>query len=271
MDNSPSGPAELRVVVYSKPVSPDLLAAVLQHELRLHHTDALIWARHLPGVLNGTFSEEKAQALVAALARIGVRSRAILADEVPDLRRTTVIHHVRCTDLGLQVIQIDGEPGVLVPWDAIQMVCIGEVPIDVNRHYSAAKWTGISAGHHFQSAGINLTGAPTCEAWIVSRPPLPVICIDQGYMNYEYLGSRRVDSAASNFHTFIADVTRQATSAKLTESTVAYLSHIKPEMYRFVNREELIRHVTLQALIVRETNSTVQPQPPTEALSLGTP
>lgn len=272
MTNSDSGPDELRVVVFSKPNHPDELAAVFQQELKLHPTDALIWARHVPGILTATFPAAQAQTLVAAMNRIGVRSSALPADQIPDLHHATVIHHVRCTDDGLRLMQASGEPGALIPWAAIQLVCVGEVPIDVNRHYSSGNWTAVSAGHHFQSGGIVAPGTPALEAWIVCQPPLPALCIDHGHMNYEYLGSRRVDSAACNFHSFITDVIKYATDAPLTESTKAYLTHIKPETYRFPSREDLIRHVALQTLLARDSKNAVLPSSPSiDALSLGAP
>ncbi len=272
MTNSDSGPDELRVVVFSKANHPDELAAVFQQELKLHPTDALIWARHVPGILTGTFPAGQAHALVAAITRIGGHGSAFPADQIPDLHHATVIHHMRCTDDGLRLMQANGEPGGLIPWAAIQVVCVGEVPIDVNRHYSSGNWTAVSAGHHYQSGGVVAPGTPALEAWIVCQPPLPAICIDHGHMNYEYLGSRRVDSAACNFHSFITDVIKSATGARLTESTNAYLSHIQPETYRFPSREDLIRHVTLQTLLARESQSAVPPpSPPIDALSLGTP
>ena len=250
------------MAVYSKPDSAQELNSVFQRELKLHPTDALIWARHVPGILSSAFSADQARALVTAIHQIGVRSSAIPATDIPDLHHAAHVHHARCTDSGLQIVTINSEQEFVVPWSAIELICLGEVPVETNRHYSTGIWSGVSAGHHYQSSGVTVPGTPSLEAWIVCRQPHPVLCIDHGRMNYEYLGARRVDSATCNFQQFITDLTDKATSARLTESTVCYLRHIDPEKYRYSTRDDLLRHATLQTLMNRES-AAASPLPPT--------
>jgi hypothetical protein len=246
-----SGTDQYRVAVFSAPDDPQALSRVFQSQLDLHPTDALIWANHLPGVLNHTFPVEQARALVVALLDIGIHSSVIAPGDLPEPQRALVVHHVRCTEQGLEIVQRYGETDLLVPWAAVELICIGEVPVETRRHFSAGTWTGISAGHHYQSPSSSLPGPPSLEVWIVCQPPLPMLCIDHGHMNYEYLGARRVDSATFNFREFITDLTRHATRATLTESTRAYLSHVDPEQYRYRSLEALLHAVTLQTLIAR--------------------
>ncbi len=247
-----SAPGEYRVAIYSRIDNPYELSDVLQRELKLHPSDALIWAHHLPGILNKTFSAEQARALVAALDEIGIRGSVIPAVDIPDLHRATVVHHACCTEKGLEIVQLHSDEDILVPWSAIELICVGEVPVDTSRHYSTGMWSGVSAGHHYQLPGISVPGAPSLEVWIACRPPLPIFVIDHGRMNYEYLGARRVDSATANFKQFIADLTEHAMNATLTESTTAYIGHVHPERYRFQSRDDFVHHVTLQTLMTRQ-------------------
>ena len=258
MVESCTRPDEYRVAIYSKSDSPQDLSNLLQRELKLHPSDALIWAHHTPGVLSKTFTAEQARALVAAIDQIGIRGSVIHALDLPDPHRATVVHHTRCTEQGLQIVELHNEQDILVPWSDIELICIGEVPLETSRHYSAGMWAGVSAGHHYQSPGVSVPGTPGLEAWVVCRPPHPILCIDHGRMNYEYLGSRRSDSAALNFKQFVMDLTQHATNATLTESTLAYMDHVDPERYRFQSRDDLMRYVTLHTLMVRERTDVPQ-------------
>lgn len=261
MTENSTAPGEYRIAVYTQLEDLHELSAVFQQVLELHPTDALVWSRHVPGILNKTFSAEQAQTLTAAISQLGIRCRAVLSSVIPDLHHALVLHHAQCTDQGLEIVGLDGEPETLVPWSAIQMICIGETPIETSRHYPPGMWSGVSAGHHYQNAGINLSGTPSLEAWITCAAPFPNLRIDHERMNYEYLGERRVDSSAVNFKQFVQDLTRQATAAMLTESTRAYLLHVQPEHYRFKSLDDLIHYATLQALLAREPASPIPSAP----------
>lgn len=260
MTEADSGADEYRVAVYSPIPDPPGFIELFQRELQLTRTDAQIWTHRLPGVLTPHFSAAQAEQLVQAIGQIGARGAAIRAVDVPDPQRATVIHHARCADSGLEIIQLKEDHNFTVPWSEVELICVGEVPLDASRHFSSGKWVAVTAGHHYQSPGVTVPATPSFEAWIVCRPPHPMLCFDQGRMNYEYLGSRLSESAAQNFKQFISDLTTHASHAGLTESTLAYLEHVEPERYRFPARDDLWRYVTLNVLMHRQ-----RPAPSAEA------
>lgn len=267
MTEDSTEPDVYRVAVFSQLADPRELSQVFQDVLQLHPTDALVRSRHVPGILTETFSEEQARTLTAAISQLGIRSSAIRAAEIPDLHHATAVHHAQCVEPGLQLIGLHGQPETLVPWSAIQMICIGETPLETSQHFPSGKWSGVSAGHHYQNPALNLACTPSLEAWITCAAPFPSLRIDHERMNYEYLGARRVDSSAVNFKQFVQDLTRQATAAMLTESTVAYLRHVEPEHYRFKSPDELIRYATLHAVQARLAVPICAPYPLSDEVS----
>lgn len=260
-----------RVAIHTRAADLHALSEVFQRVLQIHPTDAMIWARHVPGVLHDTFTAGQARALTAAINQSGLRVSAIRDSDVPDLHHALTVHHARCQDDGLQLMGRNGEPDELIPWSAIQTVSVGEVPLETVHHYPSGMWNGVSAGHHYQGSEISLPLTPSLEAWITCAAPFPNLRIDHEHMNYEYLGERRVDSATCNFKEFIQDLTARATGALLTESTTAYLRHVEPERFRFTSPEDLLRYATLQAVLARESSSDTLPQSATVQPEAGIP
>lgn len=252
---------DYRVAISGRTADPHDLSEIFQRVLHLHPTDAMIWARHVPGVLTETFTADQARELIAAIEPLGIDVSAIPAADVPDLHHALPVHHARCQDDGLQIVGVDGEPSVLIPWPAVQMVSVGEVPLESAHHYPSGMWSGVSAGHHYQNPDITLALTPSLEAWMTCAPPYPNLRIDHEHMNYEYLGERRVDSATCNFKEFLQDVTTRATGALATESTEAYLRHIEPERFRFSGLDELLHYATLHAALARKPARVKLPVP----------
>lgn len=244
--------SDYRLAIYSQIKDPHVLSAVFQSVLKVHPTDAIVWARHVPGVLNESFTVRQAQELASAIQAQGFRARAIQRDQVPNLRQAIAVHHARCEMNGLQLIELHGMPEILIPWSAIQMICVGEVPIEISRHFPAGPFSGLSASHHYHPPQIDVPLTPSLKLLITCGQFLPNIRIDHERMNYEYLGSRRVESATSNFQQFIQDLATRATSAQLTGSTRAYMNHEQPESYRFKSPDEFLQYATLEATLARE-------------------
>lgn len=264
-------PDDYRIAISTRMADPHDLSEIFQRVLHLHPTDAMIWARHVPGVLTETFTADQTRELIAAIEPLGVGVSAIRAADVPDLQHALPVHHVRCQDDGLQVVGVDGEPRVLIPWSAVQMVSVGEVPLESAHHYPSGMWSGVSAGHHYQNPEFSLPLTPSLEAWITCAPPYPNLRIDHEHMNYEYLGERRVDSATCNFKEFLQDVTTHATGALVTDSTEAYLRHIEPERFRFSGLDELVHYATLQAVLARKSAFEKLPVPTAADQETSTP
>jgi len=241
------------VVIYTKQQDPHDLSLVFQEVLKLHPTDATIWARHVPGLLNEILTLGQAQTLVSAIGAIGQQAEAIPCAAVPDLHQARAVHHARCEESGLQILDLHGAPETLIPWPEIQMLCVGEVPRENSKHYPTTIGSGLSAGHYYKRTEFNVPQTHSLELWLTCSAPTPILFIEHDQMNYEYLGTRRVDSSTVNFHQFVEDLQTRSTNALLPESTQAYLKHDHPEHFRFKNADDFSRYATLNALLARKS------------------
>ena len=242
---------DYRVAVFSPVHDPEHLSEIFQQILGAHPTDARIWARHLPGVLNETFSQSVAQKLAAAMAQAGLQVQVIKRDEVAILNRAERVHHVNFSENGLVLMNLYGQPAITIPWPAIEMICVGEAPLETTRHFSAERWDGIAGGRRSPHPPLETVLSPGLEAWITCRGTYPMLRIDHEHMNYECLGNRRVASSTVNFRSLIGDIVERATAAKLPESTLAYLKHERSLRYRFNTAADLLQYASLQALLAR--------------------
>jgi hypothetical protein len=249
---------EFRVAISTQP--PDLheLSTVFQEVLSIHPTDAMVWARHLPGILTQSFSASQAQTLTAALQALGLHVIVFRQDETPILQTAQEVHHARCEENGLQILDLHGESEKIIPWPAVQMICVGEAPLETTYRYPAGTWAGVSAGRHYQRPELQVPLTPNLEVWIACASPFPALRISDKKMNYEYLGPRRQDSSSANFLMFVQDISENANAALLTESTVAYLKHDHPQRYRFQSAEAMEQFATLQTLVARESAFKVE-------------
>jgi hypothetical protein len=248
--------AEYRVAIFARVKDPLELSRVFQQVLGTHPTDANIWTRHVPGILNESFTAEQSNLLVETLTGLGMRVSAVRREDIPDLHRSVLVHHARCELDGLLLIELHDHRLVTIPWNCIQMICVGEIPQDITRHYPPGVWCGLSAARPDHQTAIVTPLTPSLRTWIVCQPPYPILCVDHHFMNYEYLGTRRTDSSADNFRQFIQDIADHAPAAFLPESTCAYLEHTRPERYRFPNPDDFLRYATLESLLARQSSST---------------
>ncbi|HVW00157.1 MAG TPA: hypothetical protein VHB77_07455, partial [Planctomycetaceae bacterium] len=106
---------------------------------------------------------------------------------------------------------------------------------------------------------------PSLQLWIECRSPTALLQIVHQHMNYEYLGSRRTDSATANFATFVEDLVRFAPQAVRTRSTEAYLSGEESYRYRFNSSDDLAHYVVWQIMLARQAAAASVPvvEPPT--------
>ncbi len=243
---------DYRIVIFTQLKDPRELGRVFSEKLDMHVVDADLWAHHVPGVLNESFSEEQARELAAAIGALGIQVAAIRRSQIPDLRRAVPAHHVRCEEHGLQVIDMHGKQETVIPWAAVEMVCVGELPLDIARHHAPDMWNGVLGRNssHDQSKDPLATG---WEVLVTCRHPYPNLKIEHDRMNYEYLGSRHTGSSESNFRHLVSDLTGSATQALVSESTQSYLQHNHPGKHHFKNQHELIHYATLSALLARES------------------
>lgn len=248
-----------RIVVYSNPGDPHALSKIFEQQLHLAPSDAGVSIRHFPGVLNEDFAQDEAETLALAMRGIGLRVSVIPREDIPNLHHAMVVHHPCCTADGIQLIEPEGHPSAVIPWSAIQMVCVGEVAPSVLRRHPPTIPVIPPTGHHYQRPAIDVPFTPFQEAWITCRPPFPHLRFDQDRMNFEYLGSERVDSAATNFRHFIQDVIAHAPAVFVPESTQAFLEHDQERQHQFKDSEALLHYATLQTLLARETLIQLSP------------
>lgn len=249
---------DYRIAIFTRVQEPSELARIFSQHLAMHPTDAEIWSHHVPGVLNESFSIRQAEDLITAINARGIHAKAFRRAEIPDLRQCIPVHHVRCDEGGLQVIDLHDKHEALIPWAAIEMLCVGELPRDAVRHRAPDMWNGSYSGHYSShGAGLDPFG-PEVELWITCRHPSPILRIVHDQVNYEYLGPRRSGSSTINFRSLLLDLAQKATNAWLTESTVDYLQHVHPGRFHFHSSDELLRYATLQALLAREKSNNLR-------------
>jgi len=241
-----------RIVIYSELNDPRALSRIFEQELNRAPRDASVWIHHIPGVLNEDFARDKAENLASAMRSIGLRVSVILRADIPNLHQAIVVLHPCCTDEGLQLIEPAGHSSAVIPWSAMQMVCVGEVAPNVLRRHPPTIPVIPPTGHHYQRPAIDVPFTPLHEAWITCQPPFPHLRFDQDRMNFEDLGSRQVDSAATNFRQFIQDVIAHAPAVFVPECTRAFLDHDQERQHQFKNSEALLHYATLQTLLARE-------------------
>lgn len=243
---------DYRVAIFPPVKDMEALGGLFQMVVGAHPIDARIWARQTPGVLRERFALEDAQELVESMARLGQKSSVVRADAVPDLDKAVRVHHVRCVDQGLAILNLHGQTETTVPWPAIEMICVGEVPLDNTRHFASERWDGLSGGRRAPHPPVETALSAGLEAWITCSSPYPNLRIDHEHMNYETLGEQRVESATVNFRSLIGELVKRAPGSTLTDSTVSYLQHVDPEHYRFKSVSDLLHYATVQALLARK-------------------
>jgi hypothetical protein len=78
-------------------------------------------------------------------------------------------------------------------------------------------------------------------------------------MNYEYLGSRKTDSATHNFGQFVEDLLAKAPAAYVTPAARAFVEHGPQSQYEFDLTDQL-RQYTLFHLLLRLRAQAAAPQ-----------
>jgi hypothetical protein len=251
---NPDAPSatDFHVVVFAVPGDPQELAQVLTEVMGSHPTDAIVHARSAPGILPDHLSREQADKLAAAIEKIGVRAGIVRAEEIPGFHHGEVVHHCKCTEEGLQILESHGDLETCIRWDEIELICVGTVPQDAGRHYPTGEMAVLSAAR--RSPRVPFDAAPSVgpELWLIRRNPFRAIRIDHKRMNYEYLGDRKTSSATVNFRTFLEDVLQHAPGAYVTPSARAFLEHGSERVFHFDSTDQLLRYTKFHLLIHRQ-------------------
>lgn len=252
---SPSAPPSYRVAVYAAPDDYEELGEALRSVLGMHATDAMVHARSAPGVLAISLERAPAEELARAIQTLGLRTEVVSEADLPSLEHTPVVHHVRCLDEGLEILELHGHEAALLPWDDITLLSVGQVPQETARHSSEAQTSSVKAARWGSPSVTETQLPPGPEAWIVCERPRRAFRIDHKRMNYEYLGDRKTDSATANFRLFIDDVIARARHAYLTPATRAYLEQQSVTDYSFESSEKLQHNTELHLLIHRRAGT----------------
>jgi hypothetical protein len=237
-DSSPTSDprGDYRVVVFATPDDPQELGKLLADRLHLHPTDAQVHAHAVPGVLPDHLSQADAGKLAAAITGFGVNAASIADADIPHFEHAEVLHHVRCLDNGLEVIELHGEPEFLLAWDEIQLISIGYVPLEEQRRFRVDR----TLIHSAPQPADGTTDVPSLsgpEAWIIRRNPERGFRIAHGEMNYEYLGDRKTGSATHNFRLFMDDLIARVPHAYITPAARAYIGRGLLRDYEFASLE----------------------------------
>jgi hypothetical protein len=251
VDALPDAMRDHRLAVLARPSDPHVLAELLSRVLGERPLDALIQARHAPGVLPTPMSAQQASELVQLLHGVGVQASAVRASQLPDLSNAAVVHHARCRPEGLEIVDLHGEPGEVVPWNDIAVAAIGLVPGETVHHYLDAVRSSLalSAPHGSALASVSLKGTDVLELWLLRREPPVAYYVNHQQFNYESLGTAESASASANFALWSHDVVQRAASARRTPSTRAYLERGHRSKYEFASSSELQQHALVQWVI----------------------
>lgn len=241
-----------RVAVFGAVGDPHPLAEILCEVLHERPTDAVIHAHLTPGVLAPRMTAEQAARVVSLLDGLGLQACAVAAAELPDFEAATVVHHAHLLDPFVEIVDYRGDVAERIAWGRIDLIAIGDVPLETTRHESGATRPLMSAATQPGTSTVQVQMSAGPEMWWVTREPMRVYRIDHRQLNYETLGDRKSDSATANFRLFAADFVTSATEAWKTPSTRAYLDHHPAAEYRFASSADLQRQALLHWVMGRQ-------------------
>jgi type II secretory ATPase GspE/PulE/Tfp pilus assembly ATPase PilB-like protein len=252
-----------RVVVFAAPDDPLVLRDLLVHRLNMHPTDAQVHARAVPGILPDRLTREAAEQFAAAVNEAGLHAEAVRQSDIPDFEHAEAVHHARCLEEGFEVIEVHGEEESIVPWSRIELVSVGQVPQEEDRHFISTD--EITASRRAAPTDCFVTQLAGPELWVVRRDPLKAYRVDHQRMNYEYLGAAMTSSATRNFRLFVEDLVRRIPSAYVTPATRTFLEHGPTRHYEFDSTDQLRGYTVFHLLIrLRAENQTAERREPTK-------
>jgi hypothetical protein len=247
---SESSPALARVAIFARPDDPLDLREVLQEELGLNKVDAAVAASHAPGLLPQKLPPDVAERVVRAIGRLGLRAVAVPAESLPDLDAAERVHHLRCSESGLELCNLAGEVDRCWPWEQLKLISVGRVPLETLRHYVTD--TVLHANPVPPDPYLPGGAMHGYEGWLLFEPPLRVLRIDSEHLNYEYLGAEKTTSGTANFERLIAELVTRAPHAFLPPATRKYLTRGPVLDYDFASSEELQEYTLTEYLLSQQ-------------------
>ncbi len=245
----------LRLVLFSRPGDPLLLAELICQVTGMNRIDAMQVARMAPGVLPLELTADEAQRLAELVQGAGVQTATVNAAELPDLSQATVVHHARFHENGWEILELHGRTETVVLWSRIALIAIGEIPQEATRRYPDENRPTLMGAPLHATAPIDVPLSASPEMWVLTTAPVHVYCVEARHMNYETLGDAMSGSASANFYRFAQQLTERATHARRTPSTRAYLERRPHSEYAFATSAEL-QHTVLLHWVLSQVAGT---------------
>lgn len=248
-----------RIAVFAKPDDVRQLADILVNELCLHPTDAMHEAHSVPCVLSQRLTSANANRVAQAIERQGLRAEPISSDELRAFEDLRSVHHVACRLTGLEILDLQGLPSELIPWEDVEVLSVGETPAETSHHQRASEFTVISSARHLQDVTTDVL-LHTPELWIVCQHPERVYRLDASKLNFESLAEHMTNSKQINLRRLLQNIVRQAPHAHLTPAAREFLDDDK--LVRFTSAEQLLNVTQLHLLIALRLQQPMSPTPP---------
>lgn len=249
-DSIPSG--AYRVVVFARPDDPDDFVDAVMKTIGANRVDARIDWNLAPGILPHKLTLEAASKLANALRGLGVNTSVVLESTLLRLDHAETVHRAACLPEGLEIAGLTGARSALIEWQDVVLMSVGFVPLETAKHYNVEPQVAVFSAPHSHTELTETTAITGFELWLVTARPERVFRIEQDRMNYEYLGERKVPSAAANFKVFLTDIALHAKRAYLTPAAHALIEFKPVGKYRFTDSAELQRETQLHFLLHRE-------------------
>ena len=255
-----SGPL-YRLVVFERVDDPAAVRDLFCRVTGIHPTDAMQWVARVPGPWPKPLPEGQTRDLLDGLYDLGVAAEAWRVDAYPELGPPRPVHDAACVAEGFRVKGLRGEPTHWVPWNRVELIAAGRIEAgDEYRSVQPPRWpSAVVAGFRAltlrkpvaeerRARAVRLPRDPAGEVVVVRRDPRLAFRVDEGRMNYAYLGGRLSPSAAANFPLFVADLVARSDDAYVTPSTRAFLGGGDPGDYSFPDPQSLLDYATHRLL-----------------------
>lgn len=249
-----------RLAVLTQPKDLQQVAALLGETMGMRPLDALIAARHAPGVLPQLMTAGESQTMVTLLQGLGARAVAVPVGDLPDFENAVVIHHARCLPASFEILDRSGASLGEIPWMSIAVAAIGAIPGEKTHRYTGQERTVVSAAPMPELGLVEAPDSTLMELWILRRNHTAAYRLDHRRFNYDSLGSLKSTSATANFRLFAKEFVSHLAASSLTDSTCAYLGQEPLSKYEFSSRDELQRAALLHWVIFR-TSMSASDQP----------
>lgn len=238
------------IAVFSAPLDLSELSRVFSSYLKVPPLASSDWARHVPGIINEVFTQEQAERIAEGLNDKGIFAMAIARSDIPALKHSIPVGHVRCEEHGLHVLDKHGTPHLLIPWNSVETICAGAIVCANSADFPNPD--GQAAHEKLSCHRCAHQSKGHLHAVVTSRSPYPPIHLKCGDVRCDFDAWQHEITDSHEFRRLVSDLGRNAADAFLTESTLDFLQDIDRDKYEFQDIEEFFRYATLQSLLARQ-------------------